>query len=136
MLTYTIKVPDILEDTCVLPLSSDLDFINQISGFHSQPATDSAARSYSLSNFDSSWGFLDLSHPLASDRTFGITSGKPLIIPEGCSSLLAAGVATSSYHEDHPSRLPEQAATRADKIMQLLKMKEDALKLELELATT
>ncbi|KAG6883160.1 hypothetical protein C0992_009528, partial [Termitomyces sp. T32_za158] len=131
MLTPTLLVP-------VPPLpASDFDLMNHISGFYppsasaidssSDSTSASAARSCSLSHPDFSWGFLD---PLGCDRAFGIAPGKPLLlVPEDCSGLLAAG---SSY----PTRPLEQAVTRADKIMRLLRMREDALRLELELATT
>ncbi|KAG6867491.1 hypothetical protein C0993_002162 [Termitomyces sp. T159_Od127] len=137
ILTLSITVPVTLKDPCVPPLpSSDFDFINNINGFYSPSAVDSAARPYSLSNPDFSWDFFDMSNPLASDRAFGVTPGQPQLVVEDC-SLLATdrSIATLSHHEDHPARPPGQAATRADKIMQLLKMREETFRLELELAT-
>ncbi|KAG6871899.1 hypothetical protein C0995_015193 [Termitomyces sp. Mi166 len=129
------KVPVILGDTCVPSLPSlEFDLLDHTSGY-SPFIIGSATRPYSLFNPDFSWGSLDMSTPFVCDGNLGITPGKPLV-PEVCSGLLPSTTASSSYYEDNSTRALEQAPTRAEKIMQLLRMKEDTLKLELELATT
>ncbi|KAG6901149.1 hypothetical protein C0995_016450 [Termitomyces sp. Mi166 len=124
------EVSVILRDTCVPSLPSlEFDLLDHTSGFYPSSVIDSVTKPY-LFKPDFTWGSLDMSTPLTCDGNFGITPGKPLV-PENCLGFLAA---RSSYYDVNSTRTLEQA--RAEKIMQLLKMKEDALKLELELATT
>ncbi|KNZ75013.1 Mating-type protein beta1-1 [Termitomyces sp. J132] len=127
------QVPFIMKDTCVPPLSSrDFDH-NHTSGLYSAYVIDSVTTPYSLLNPDFTWSLPDIRTSLTCDCTY---PGRPLLVPEGCSGLVVASSPTLLCHEDNSTRLPEQAATREEKLMQLLKMREDTLKLELELATT